>query len=42
MTDASKDILIAAKNKRIQDQFKEIKKLKVELSYLRGQIYDSN
>lgn len=42
MTDASKDILIAAKNKRIQEQVNEIKKLKVELAYLRGKIYDSN
>lgn len=42
MTDASKDILIAAKNKRIKEQVNEIKKLKEELSYLRGKIYDSS
>jgi len=41
MTDASKDILIAAKNKRIKEQVNEIKKLKEELAYLRGKIYDS-
>lgn len=42
MTDASKDILIVAKNRRIKDQTNEIKKLKVELACLRGKIYDSN
>ncbi|MFT5872625.1 MAG: succinate dehydrogenase/fumarate reductase flavoprotein subunit [Clostridium sp.] len=41
MTDASKDILIASKNKRIKEQVNEIKKLKEELAYLRGKIYDS-
>ena len=41
MTDASKDVLIAAKNKRIKEQLNEIKKIKEELAYLRGKTYDS-
>jgi len=41
MTDASKDILIAAKNKRIKELEKEIEGLKYELAKLRGKIYDN-
>lgn len=40
MTDASKDVLIAAKNKRIRELENENKRLKEELLYLRGKIYD--
>lgn len=38
MTDANKDILIAAKNKRLKEMENENKRLKVELAYLRGEI----
>lgn len=40
MTDASKDILIAAKNKRLKELENENKRLREELAYLRGKIYD--
>ncbi len=40
MTDASKDVLIAAKNKRIKDLEVENKRLKDELMHLRGKLYD--
>lgn len=43
MIDASKDMLIAAKNKRLHKLESENKILKKEeLSYLRGKIYDSS
>ena len=40
MTEASKDVLIAAKNKRIKELETENKQLKDELVKLRGMIYD--
>lgn len=40
MTEASKDVLIAAKNKRIKELETENKQLKDELMKLRGMIYD--
>jgi uncharacterized protein (DUF3084 family) len=40
MTEASKDVLIAAKNKRIKELETENKRLKDELMKLRGMIYD--
>jgi len=40
MTEASKDVLIAAKNKRIKELETENKQLKDELMKLRGIIYD--
>jgi hypothetical protein len=40
MTDASKDVLIVAKNKRIQELETENKQLKAELLKLRGMVYD--
>lgn len=41
MTDNSKDVLLAAKNKRIKLLEDENKRLKQELQYLRGKIYES-
>ena len=41
MTDASKDVIIAAKNKKIREQEAELKRLKEELLHLRGKIYDA-
>ncbi len=41
MTDASKDIIIAAKNKRIKELEAENKRLKEELKMLRGRLYES-
>ena len=41
MTDASKDIIIAAKNKRIKELEAENKRLKEELKILRGKLYES-
>jgi hypothetical protein len=41
MTDASKDVLIAAKNKLIKALEEENKRLKDELMRLRGKIYDN-
>ena len=41
MTDASKDVVIAAKNKRIKDLEDENKMLKQELQMLRGKLYES-
>lgn len=40
MTDASKDVVIAAKNKRIKELETENKRLREELKRLRGQQYD--
>ncbi|EGD49588.1 hypothetical protein Cpap_4026 [Ruminiclostridium papyrosolvens DSM 2782] len=40
MTNNSKDILIAAKNKRIKELEEENKRLKDELMKLRGKLYD--
>jgi len=40
MTDASKDVLLAAKNKRIRELDDEVKRLKKELMYLRGKLYE--
>lgn len=40
MTDKSKDVLLAAKNKRIQELEDENKRLKNELQRLRGQLYE--
>lgn len=40
MTDPNKDILIAAKNKRLKELENENKRLKEELEYLLGKIYD--
>lgn len=40
MTDASKDALIAAKNKRIKELEDENKRLKEELLKLRGLVYE--
>jgi hypothetical protein len=41
MTDASKDIVIAAKNKRIKELEEENKLLKQELQKLRRKLYES-
>lgn len=41
MTDISKDVVIAAKNKRIKEMEEENKLLKQELQKLRGKLYDS-
>lgn len=40
MTDASKDVVIAAINKKIKELEKENKRLKEELKVLRGKVYD--
>lgn len=40
MTESSKDILLAAKNKKIKELSEEVKKLKQELRYLQGKVYD--
>lgn len=40
MTDASKDVLIADKNKRIKTLEDENKRLKAELATIRGKLYD--
>ena len=42
MTDVNKDVLIAAIKKRIREIENEKKKLKEELAYLRGKIYDNS
>jgi len=42
MTDASKDVVIAAKNKRIKELEDENKSLKQELQKLRGKLYESS
>jgi ribosomal protein L29 len=39
MTDASKDIVIAAKNKRIKELEEDVNRIKTELMHLRGKIY---
>jgi hypothetical protein len=41
MNDASKDVLIAAKYKRIKKLVAENKHLKDELMHLRGKLYDN-
>ena len=41
MTDNSKDILLAAKNKKIKELEEENKNLKKELEVLRGKLYDT-
>lgn len=41
MTDNGKDILLAAKNKKIKELEGENKKLKEELEILRGKLYDT-
>lgn len=41
MTDNSKDILLAAKNKKIKELEDENKALKKELEVLRGKLYDT-
>ena len=41
MTDNSKDILLAAKNKKIKELESENSQLKKELEILRGQFYDT-
>lgn len=41
MTAASKDVIIAAKNRRIQELIEENQRLKKELQKLRGKLYDS-
>lgn len=41
ITDASKDIIIAAKNKRIKELGTENKRLKEELQKLKGKLYES-
>jgi ribosomal protein L29 len=40
MTESSKDALLMAKNKKIKELSEEVKKLKQELMYLQGKIYD--
>jgi hypothetical protein len=42
MTDANKDALVAAIKKRIREIENENKKLKEELVYLRGKIYENS
>ena len=42
MSDASKDVLIAAKNKRIRELEDEVKKLKVILEHRYGKDYEKN
>ena len=41
MTDSSKDVLLAAKNKRIKVLEDEVKRLKEQLKRLGGELYDS-
>lgn len=41
MTESSKDIIIAAKNKKIHDLEKENKSLKEQLMILKGKLYDT-
>jgi cell division protein FtsB len=41
LTETSKDIIIAAKNKRIKELEAENKQLKDELKVLRGKLYES-
>ena len=41
MSNASKDVLIAAKNKRIKELDEENKRLKAEVMHLRGKIYEN-
>ena len=41
MTNNTKDVLLAAKNKKIKELESENKKLKDELEALRGKLYDT-
>ena len=41
MTESSKDVLLAAKNKRIKDLEDEVKRLKEQLMRLGGKLYDN-
>ncbi|WP_291565798.1 hypothetical protein [Clostridium sp. UBA2485] len=41
MTESSKDIVIAAKNKKIEQLEKENKSLKEQLMILRNKLYDT-
>jgi len=41
MTNSSKDIIIAAKNKKIMELEAENKQLKEDLKKLRGKLYES-
>ncbi|MDO0825382.1 DUF6262 family protein [Desulfosporosinus nitroreducens] len=41
MTNSSKDVLLAAKNKRIKDLEDEVERLKEKLKRLGGEIYDN-
>lgn len=41
MTESSKDVLLAAKNKRIKVLEDEVKRLKEQLMHLGGKLYDS-
>jgi polyhydroxyalkanoate synthesis regulator phasin len=40
MTESSKDNLLLAKNKKIKELSEEVKKLKQQLMYLQGKVYD--
>jgi polyhydroxyalkanoate synthesis regulator phasin len=40
MTESSKDNLLLAKNKKITELSEEVKKLKQQLMYLQGKVYD--
>ncbi|WP_254903646.1 hypothetical protein [Clostridium tyrobutyricum] len=42
MTESSKDALLLAKNKKIKELTEKIKRLKQELMYLQGKIYDKS
>lgn len=41
MTESSKDVVIAAKNKKIHELESEVRSLKEQLKVLRGKLYDS-
>lgn len=42
MTESSKDSLLLAKNKKIKELSEEVQRLKQELMYLQGKIYDKS
>lgn len=42
MTENSKDALLLAKNKKIKELSEEVKRLKKELMYLQGKVYDKS
>ncbi|BAH06664.1 DUF6262 family protein [Clostridium kluyveri] len=42
MTENNKDTLLIAKNKKIKELSEEVKRLKQELMYLQGKIYDKS